>query len=335
MSLSRPHLYFYLPGLFQPLMLWRKDFAFQPVADSFLRLCASVETQQLPVIGLENTLLSCLGHPAGAEIPFAHYRYQLDFAALPKQPLMCADPVFLQSGIDQVLLQPELPMLTMDAVTELLYVLNKHLAEDGLQLCAAYPQRWYLCGEKVADPDLRTTPLSQALGQGIFPLLPQGNKRYWHRLLNEIQMVLHSHGNTSTNALWLWGAAAASHQPGLQVQAGFVGSSITAKALAHAGDIDHQAAGKLAECRFESGDYHIILEELLLPAVSDNPQQWQQAMHELAENWFLPALNGLKSGKFEVSLSSCDGRILHCQPPSSWKFWQTRAASWDQLLQSA
>lgn len=330
---DKTHLLFYVPGLFQPLELWRKDFAFQPVAEHLLRLCASLTVELLPVQGLENTLFQRAGLPEGTEIPFACYRYQQDFGELPAQPVLCADPVCLQSGIDQVMLQANLPVLTEAETNTLLALLNQHLAEDGLQLVATHPQRWYLLGERIAASPLLTVPLSQALGQGIFPLLPQGDKRYWHRLLNELQMLLHSSGVSSTNALWLWGATNPSSLPPLQKggRGGFLGPSITAQTLSLATHLPHHPATSLADCHLPTGSYHIILEDLLQPAVSDHMQAWQQALNVLETHWFAPALAGMKSGQFSVSLTACDGRILHCQPTSAWKFWQTPSARWEQL----
>lgn len=329
---AKPHIAFFIPGLFQPLPLWRKDFAFQPRAEHLLRLCANAGVEISMVSGLENTLFHACGHPADTEIPFAYYRYWLDFGTPPEQPLMCADPVFLQSGIDQVLLHHALPQVSAQEMETLLAALNRHLAEDGLQIAAKHPQRWYLLGEKAGDPELRTVPLSQVLGQGIFPLLPQGDKRYWHRLLNEIQMLLHTCAAPSINALWLWGGSNPSSLPPLQKggRGGFLGPSVTAKTLSVATNTHYQPATKLADCHVEADNYPIVLEDLLIPSLS-NPRQWQQAMDMLEQNWFVPALAGLKSGKFSVSLTACDGRTFHCQPTPAWKFWQYKPASWEQL----
>lgn len=331
---TKIHIFFIIPGLFQPLGLWRKDFAFQPAAEYLMRLCAAASVENTRVSGLENTLFHTCGHPRDTEIPFAYYRYWLDFGVPPEQPLMCADPVFLQSGIDQVVLHPELPQLSTEDIARLLALLNPHLAEDGLQLVVKHPQRWYLQGERAGDPALRTIPMSQVQGQGIFPLLPQGDKRYWHRLLNEIQMLLHTSGIPAINALWLWGASDPASLPRLQTGdiGGIIGSSVVAQSLSVATNTPHQMADKLADCQFESGQYYIVLEDLQILSVSDNFHEWQQAMSKLEENWFAPALAGMKSGRFSVSLNACDGRTFHCQPIPAWKFWRNKPASWKQLI---
>lgn len=331
---AKPHVCFFIPGLFQPLKLWRKDFAFQPEAGHLLRLCANARMESLPVIGLENTLFQHSGFPVAGEMPFAYYRYWLDFGTPPEQPLLCADPVWLQSGIDQVLLRPELPPLTGQEMETLLALLNPHLEDDGLRLAATHPQRWYLLGERAGEAGLRTTPLSQALGQGIFPLLPQGDKRYWHRLLNEIQMLLHTGGVPAVNALWLWGAAnpAALPPPPADGQGEVVGQSAAAQILAVATRSRPQAASRLMDCALGSGDCRIVLEDLLVPAAVDGLQSWRQALDALEENWFAPALAGAMGGRFSVSLSACDGRIFHCQPVPPWQFWRRQQADWGQLI---
>lgn len=328
-------LRFYLPGLFQPLGLWCKDFAFQPAASHLLRLCANTSVSAAPVRGLEATLFHDYGKVTDGEIPFAYHRYCLDFGVPPPTALLCADPVCLKSGLDSVVMQPELPSLTLDEVTRLLAVLNQHLQEDGLQLVAKHPQRWYLLGERVqADATLRTVPLSQALGQSIFALLPQGDKRYWHRLLNEIQMLLHSCESSATNALWLWGAANPAASVSLPANdfGGCIGTSLTSQVLALASNTPHQAVTTLSEAKLETGNsYALVLDALHVPSVSDEMQSWQQALNALDEHWFAPAFAGLQSGRFAVSLTACDGRTWHCKPTPAWRFWQTRCATWKQF----
>lgn len=328
-------LHFYLPGLFQPLDLWCKDFAFQPAASNLLRLCANSSITTAPVQGLEATLFHDCVQASTGEIPFAYHRYCADFGVPPPTALLCADPVWLKSGLDSVVMQPQLPSLTPDEVMRLLAVLNRHLQEDGLQLVAKHPQRWYLLGERVqADASLRTVPLSQALGQSIFALLPQGDKRYWHRLLNEVQMLLHTCESPAVNALWLWGAANPAAITPLSANAfdGFVGSTLVSQVMALASNTPHQAPTTLSEAGLETGKtYALILDALYVPSVSDDMHRWQQILDLMEKRWFAPALAGLQSGKFSVSLTACDGRTLNCQPTPAWKFWQTRCATWEQF----
>lgn len=328
---SKPHITFIIPGLFQPLKLWRQDFAFQPVAESLLALCASTRSESLPVTGLENTLFHLLGHPVDAGVPFAYYRYQLDFGAAPQQEVMCADPVLLQGGIDQVTLHPVLPVLSADEAADLLKLLNAHLAEDHLQLVAQHPQRWYLLGQGGHKPfPEQTTPLSQARGQNIFQLLPEGNRAYWHRLLNELQMLLHDRG--AANAVWFWGEADPGRIASAPLQQGWQVPAITLTASMGAAAVQADAVNAADFRALASAETTVVvLENLLVAAVSDDTSQWQQALDHLEARWLLPALQAWQKGQCTISLTACDGRLLHCQQTPAWKFWQNRTVNWEQL----
>jgi len=225
--------------------------------------------------------------------------------------------------------------------SSVLALLNKHLAEDGLQLVAKHPQRWYL--QHMAGMEgqhgfpLQTTPLSQALGQSIFPLLPKGNHHYWHRLSNELQMLLHRCEVKKANAVWLWGGgdAGACSLTGDPYNSPYtvVGGGACGQTAARAAMVTWHAADDFADLRWAAdARYLVILERLRLPSLTDQLGVWQTALDALDSAWFLPARNGLNAGRFTVSLSACDGRTLHCQPAARWKFWQPQAARWDQLI---
>lgn len=326
---EKPVFHFFIPGLLQPLVLWRKDFAFEPQTPSLLRLCARTRIGTIPEQGLEATLFYLLGHDAQTDIPFARYRYQLDFGSAPAQPVICADPVSLQSGLDEVVMQANLPALNLTEMEALLALLNAHLQEDGLQLLAKHPQRWYLQGEKLTESldNLRTTPLSQVQGQGIFHSMPRGDKRFWHRLLNEIQMLLHSSAQEKVNGLWLWGTSGVeAFQPAAVCDA-VVGQGITAQAMALVAGVPHVNARCFADCQPVSGNTWVILDDLHLPAVDDDMQGWQAAMDRLERDWFAPALAAATSGQCDVWLNACDGRPFQCQPVPRWQFWRKPVAS--------
>jgi hypothetical protein len=92
--------------------------------------------------------------------------------------------------------------------------LNGHFSGQGMEFVAPHPQRWYVRLE--ALPNMQTTPLSQVIGNDVRMLLPVGNDAaHWHRVFNEIQMLLHAHpvndareahGEPTVNSVWFWGA---------------------------------------------------------------------------------------------------------------------------------
>ena len=104
--------------------------------------------------------------------------------------------------------------------------LNAHFTGQGMEFFAPHPQRWYV--RLGSLPNIKTTPLSAAIGGDIRKLLPTGKDAvHWHQVFNEIQMLLHAHpinetrearGEPMINSLWLWGAG---HSGNLQLKRNF------------------------------------------------------------------------------------------------------------------
>ena len=324
---------FVVPGLLQAVTLWQKDFAFQAQAPYLLQLFGQAERQALGVQGLIPTLFQFAG-VTGQEIPFAYYRYLTEFGHAPSTPLLCADPVYLQTGVQEIVLHPQLPELNSEQQQVLFNTLQPLLAEDGLSLIAQSPNHWYLSvPEQTQALPTQTTPLNQALGQGIYPLLAEGNKRYWHRLGNELQMLLYQANVASVNALWLWGASPLP-VTALPKQNGVVmGHSLTAQTYATATQQTYQTATQWSALDPQN-DYVIVLEDLQLPALTDDMQAWQNVLNQYEQAWFAPALEAINTGKAQISLSACDGNVWQVQAPRrSWKFWQKPPlATWDSLM---
>jgi hypothetical protein len=323
---------FVVPGLLQAVVLWQKDFAFQAQAPYLLALLGQAKRQALGVQGLIPTLFQQAGF-TGQEIPFAYYRYLTEFGHAPSTPLLCADPVYLQTGIQEVVLHPQLPELNNEQQSALLNRLQPWLAEDGLSLIAQSPNHWYLSvPEQTQALPTQTTPLSQALGQGIYPLLAEGNKRYWHRLGNELQMLLHQANVPQVNALWLWGASPLPVTALPKQNGGVLGHSLTAKTYATATQQTYQTATQWSALDPQS-DYVIVLEDLQLPTLTDDMQTWQSVLNHYEQAWFAPALEALYTDKAQISISAGDGNLWQVQVPRrSWKFWQKpTVATWENL----
>lgn len=102
--------------------------------------------------------------------------------------------------------------------TELVAALAPIFGDEGFELSAPHPRRWYLrafAGNTASDlPQL--PPPEVALGGDLFELWPEDTThRRWRRLFNEAQIVLahHAvnrhraeHGKPAINGLWFWGA---------------------------------------------------------------------------------------------------------------------------------
>ncbi len=327
------HLQLFIPGLFQPLALWQKDFGFQPESSALLTLCAQTDIDPLTVTGLEDTTMQLLGYNLAQGNPYAQWRYQVEFGQAPAVPVLCADPVFLQSGISQIVVHPELPVLDQSTAERLIDLLNRHLVEDGLRLVAKHPQRWYLLKEsgEVTWPT-QTVALSAVLGQSLYPHLPQGNERYWHRLLNEVQMLLHTAGVPQVNGLWFWGATAQSAvlAPKHTNNLALYGNDLSTEVIATAVNVPAHTLTTFAQTQLAPQTW-VLLIDLHAAALRDDMQAWQQVFNQLEQAWFVPLLAALKAGKIRLSITACDGRNMHCRLRKGWRFWQKSQTSWDYL----
>jgi hypothetical protein len=106
-------------------------------------------------------------------------------------------------------------------VEAMLAALAPVFGDEGFELSAPHPARWYLrafAGNPAADlPDLPAPP--DALGGDLFALWPQDDRhRRWRRLFSEAQIVLAQlpanrararSGRPAINGLWFHGAGAA------------------------------------------------------------------------------------------------------------------------------
>ncbi|MGV6851469.1 MAG: hypothetical protein ACWA5R_04715 [bacterium] len=314
-SVTQAHLL--IPGLFEQLPVWQQDFAFTPQSEVFPQLLMNARRSALPVTGFQETLQYLCTSPEQA-MTWAQARYACDTGALPRGDVLCADPVYLQSGIDQIVLAPELPELSASDVQAILALLNPHLAQDGLRL-EVLEQHWYLHSDgSQALP--QTTALQTAMGNNIYPFLPQSADLYWQRLLNEVQMLLHSHPQDKVNALWLWGNESvpvrAESFAFRAVQGGGVHGRVAARMLS-ALQLDTQALNDL-----------LIIDDLLLPALREDTAAWQHALQAVEARDLAPLLAQWQRGECDVHLYDGAGSVWQCQRPSKWKFWQKPNHDW-------
>jgi len=202
-----------IPDLFLP-----KDIAAEVCAGLRLpaleKLLARGRSESLPMLPLENLLCELFGMPCASEAPVAPVSAAFD--GLPEGCWLRVDPVHLRLQRDQMLLAGVQP--GGEEAAALCASLNAHFAGQGMEFFAPHPQRWYVRLDEL--PRILTTPFSEVLGRNVRGALPSGeDAAHWHRLFNEIQMLLYSHplnqarearGELPVNSVWLWGAGRSS-----------------------------------------------------------------------------------------------------------------------------
>ncbi|OHC63324.1 MAG: hypothetical protein A2040_18085 [Rhodocyclales bacterium GWA2_65_19] len=174
------------------------------------KLLARGHGEALPDASLESVLCGAFGVPCAGELPLASIAAAFD--GLGEGCWLCADPVHLRLQGSQMLLLADMDVAA-DEAGELCTALNAYFAGQGMEFFAPHPQRWYV--RLGSPPQIDTVPLSQAAGRNVSGLLPGGaDAAHWHRLFNEMQMLLFAHpvnearearGALPLNSVWLWG----------------------------------------------------------------------------------------------------------------------------------
>jgi hypothetical protein len=219
-----------------------------------------------------------------------------------------ADPVHLRLMNTSLALLPAAGFaLAEEDAAALAESLSGHFA-GTFSLHAVSAGSWCL-GVETGAALQAATPLEAAL-QDVDANLPKGiEAARWHVLLNEIQMLLHTHpvnearearGEPPVNSLWLWGAGplprgARAHWDSLTAD------DPAALGLARLASIRHRAlpenAGQWLERAPLEGRHLVVLDALRAAHALGDEQALAARLQRLESEWFAPMLAALKSGR--------------------------------------
>jgi hypothetical protein len=246
-----------------------------------------------------------------------------------------ADPVHLRVHNDGlILLAPETLEIAEDESRELTGALNRQFEAEGFVFRAPHPRRWYVrIRQAPRAPKIRTIALKQAIGRDVNRLLPEGEERLrWHRIFNEVQMLLHAHpvnmarekrGATLVNSLWFWGGgtlpatsspfdAVQSNDPlamGLAKTAGIMPAPVPADSGLAAGN------NSLVDIRDAEHEF-----------IRGNVASWQAVLEKLETRWFVPVLDGLRVGRIgRAVVATVTGGRRHewsVTRGALWRIWK-------------
>jgi hypothetical protein len=245
---------------------------------------------------------------------------------------LSADPVHLQVNRDQlILLAPETLSITDTEAVSLCAALNHHFATDNFTFLAPQPHRWYL---GIAQPArIHTSGLSRAVGHDVDRMLPEGEDRLaWHRIFNEVQMLLHTHpvneereqrGALPINSLWFSGGgtlplASTSFQA-------VIGSSTLAHGLSKLAEIPFTASEQGISA-ISTNDVLIELRDAATASMLLDPAAWKDALEELEWLWFAPLAGLLGKGRIRqlVIATVANGRSYRWSVSrmNLWRLWR-------------
>jgi len=251
-----------------------------------------------------------------------------------------AEPVQMIADRDSLVMMPPETLSITAAESEALFeAFNRHFKVDGLQLEWGSHQDWYCRLPQIID--LPTTPLIDAIYQNVNSLYPKGSAaRYWHQLINETQMLFHTHpvnearrlnGQPEINSLWFWGEGQYDHsQVILRKEVTLWSDDLYLKGLAKRTQALTQNAVKNSQAWLtlaaqQSSDQHLIhLDDFSNKTMAVSGIE---GLKQLEVEWFSPLLEQLQLQQIHSLLLDFGGtQRYHLTPKHLKRFWHFRKA---------
>ena len=246
-----------------------------------------------------------------------------------KDDVWLVTPTHFQAGMDDlVMMPPELVGLADDEKRRLAETVQAYFDSRPALLHAA--GQWFL---HAPDTDIRSTPLHDAVGRSLRPMLPQGeDATRAHAWMNEMQMALHAapvndermaRGLPPANGVWFWGEGEMPAElPAAMQDANVAGRG---NALQLADGLAHAVAGQSASPAFpEQGGNVFVIDTLVVESLdAEQFDHWQEQREELLQRWLEPALVRLRSGAADrLRLYPGDGRMYELTRGDLRRFWR-------------
>lgn len=251
-----------------------------------------------------------------------------------------ADPVHLRIEQNHIMLaDSQAFQISQEEAEQIAQDLNNNLDNYDFSFLPLQPDRWYIQTPRM--PKIHTCTLSQVTCQNINNFLPTGDESItWHKIFNEIQMLLHEHavnqaresrGELMINSVWFWGGG---NMP-QSIQSPYThiwSDNDFARALSLA---SNTSCSKLSTSATEWLSSHIssnhlsnhlvILDALHGKAKYRNAYGWRETLKNMEQNWFSPLYTALKEGKINqiniVTLNENTSCNFVIQRTDLWKFW--------------
>lgn len=246
------------------------------------------------------------------------------------------DPVHLLMRQHRMVLSAAAGEPTADESRALIEALNAHFGADGLCFVAGAAGRCYVRSN--SHHQLVTHALSQAMNRDIDTLMPAGaDSRFWRRLFNEAQMLLHTHpvnaaresrGQPPFNSLWLWGggsAPAACTPRHTRLWA----DDVLARALGARANIACHPLPEDAGAMFAAGGDALAVINRLRDNTPDLPA-WCAAVEQFEQQWVLPCHAALQNGRLQkltlVTTGAEHGKQFELTRRHLWRWWRRTPA---------
>ena len=325
------HVHLVVPGLFLA-----HGMAAEPCGESDLRALETVLARADAHALHAESLEAWLGEAFGTGDALAPVTLAADGGQPGAAYWLRADPAYLMLRGSDVILRP-LVAVRADEAAQLCDTLNRHFAAEGLHFSAPHPQRWYL--RLAQAPDIATHPLARVAGRDIRDCLPHGpDALRWHRMLNEIQMLLHAHpvndarearGEAPVNSVWLWGGGYG-HELAAPPFARVYADSALAAAFAAAAHVSARPLAGLAAqgAVAGTGTTLVVWDGLGRAAGAGDVAAWCESLGALERACMAPLLHALRQRTLErLTLDAVQEHgawRYTLTPRTAWRFWRRR-----------
>jgi len=306
----------------------------RPVALDCLLSRARVAADSGHGLGATLGRLFGLGLEPDRDLPVAALTWLADTGQSSGAWLMRADPVHLRADQSRLrLFDCHSFTITREEADALVAAFNAYFRETGWELAAPQPQRWYLSLPQPAA--LQTQSPDRVAGQDIDPCLPRGAEAArWHALLNEIQMLFHSHpvnaareqrGAPPINSIWPWGGGGLPAQLQPRVTRLLADHPLAVGLARHAGLPRAELPASVRELLAMPGAGCTLLvdDRLEWPMHYGDIEAWLDGLQALEADWFVPLLAALRSGAVaSLEIHPCNGLGFHVTRGGLRRFWK-------------
>jgi hypothetical protein len=324
-----------IPDLLLPRELGAEPYqGLRPAA--LANVLARGTTTSRATVAYEEWVCSAFGVAKQQDMPVAAIMLSADGGDPQHHYWLCADPIYLRADRSRLVIAGRAADIDAAEASALIAALNEHFAEDGIEFCAPFPQRWYLRSGRA--PRLTTTPIARAVNRSIERTMPRGEDALaWHRVINEAQMILHAHpanaareerGAPVVNSIWLWGGGSMPALSRPQYAAVWSHDRLP-RALAAAVGVTHHdlPANCAAWIAAATVGHHLVVLDGPGDALrgADVPA-WRTELAALDAHWIGPLLAALRAKQIAaLTLVACNSdNLLEATIARSdlWRFWR-------------
>lgn len=304
--------------------------------DLFLlrKLLFKADRQTHVATNFYQALFSFFGYPTdfNQSLPIAVYAME---SVANDAFCVIAEPVHLRA--DQATLRlfdQRLLDISDDEWADLYSVCRDFFAEQDWVLIQSEDKRWYL--QPSGHNEIITTAICDVMGDSIDPQLPTGkDAMFWHRLMNELQMLLHTHPvniareqqeKPMINSLWFWGAGKITQT--IKSELNYVwGGGSEVKGLSRSAQIKHSNITdfdrQLASRQLATGKHLLIIDDLMSHNAYQDVEDWYQCLTTIIQDYFSPLLELLQAGKLdELIIYPVNGVSYRITPRNLRYFWR-------------